>query len=91
MDDIAIEPGKVVPLVAAATLLQLDNLIQRCVEVMTEHLNVDTAISYLEAAQKYALVEFGVEGKDWMLRNLIHYANDSIDFLRSIRFSISSS
>lgn len=38
-DELAVEPADVVPLLATATLLQLDGVINQCVEIMEETVN----------------------------------------------------
>ena len=40
------EPADVVPLLATATLLQLDGVINQCVEIMEETVNSHVTISY---------------------------------------------
>jgi hypothetical protein len=46
----------VIPVLASATLLQLDDLIDQAVVLMKETVNVQTVLQYLEAARLYGAV-----------------------------------
>lgn len=52
-DDILIDPSTVAGLLAAASLLSLDDLIQQCADVMRESIDVDTVCSYYMAGRLY--------------------------------------
>jgi BTB/POZ domain-containing protein 13 len=64
-DEVTLAPGDVVPVLAAATLLQLDGLIEQCVGLMKETVNVKTVLKYLEASQIYG--QSGLEKVRWMV------------------------
>lgn len=46
MDEVVIEPKSVVSVLATATLFQLDELINRCAEVMSETVNAEVRFFY---------------------------------------------
>ena len=45
-DELVVEPAEVVPLLATATLLQLDGVIDQCVAIMEETVNAQVCSSY---------------------------------------------
>ncbi|ELW64066.1 Germ cell-less protein-like 1 [Tupaia chinensis] len=54
-DDVLIKPSRVVAILAAACMLQLDGLIQQCGETMKETINVKTVCGYYTSAGTYGL------------------------------------
>eukprot|EP01134_Creolimax_fragrantissima_P005587 CFRG5587T1 len=52
-DNYTISPDGLVSLIAGATLLQLDNLLDRCFETAKEYLDIDSVITLYEAGQAY--------------------------------------
>ncbi|XP_015738432.1 germ cell-less protein-like 1 isoform X2 [Coturnix japonica] len=54
-DDVLIKPGRVVALLAAACMLQLDGLILQCGETMKETISAKTVCSYYSSAGTYGL------------------------------------
>ncbi|KAM8794642.1 germ cell-less protein-like 1 isoform 2-T2 [Eudromia elegans] len=54
-DDVLIKPSRVVALLAAACMLQLDGLIQQCGETMKETINAKTVCGYYNSAGTYGL------------------------------------
>ncbi|XP_049807336.1 protein germ cell-less [Schistocerca nitens] len=55
MDETTLEPSDIVSVVAAATLFQLEGIIEKCGEVMLETMCAQTAVVYYEAACEYGL------------------------------------
>lgn len=54
-DEIRVEAAEVVPILAAASLLQLQGLIDQCVAIMQETVNVQTVVRYHDSAITYGL------------------------------------
>ncbi|EPY74871.1 hypothetical protein CB1_001866015 [Camelus ferus] len=54
-DDVLIKPSRVIAILAAACMLQLDGLIQQCGETMKETINVKTVCGYYTSAGTYGL------------------------------------
>ncbi|KAH7981113.1 hypothetical protein HPB49_021726 [Dermacentor silvarum] len=84
LDEIVIEPGDVIPVLATATLFQLDELIQLCSEIMEETIKLDTVISYYEVAEQYALTRLKQKCFEWLERNLTFLVNEDARTLRQI-------
>nr|XP_006819928.1 PREDICTED: germ cell-less protein-like 1-like [Saccoglossus kowalevskii] len=70
-DDVMISPSKVVPILAAATLLQLDGLIQQCADIMTETTSKKTVCTYHAASSAYGLSLVANSCVQWLERNLM--------------------
>ncbi|CAN8019936.1 hypothetical protein HPB47_006585 [Ixodes persulcatus] len=84
LDEIVIDPENAIPVLATATLFQLDELIQLCSETMEETIKLDTVLPYHEVAEQYALAHLGSKCLEWLERNLMFLVNDSADTLRQI-------
>lgn len=84
LDEIVIEPGDVIPVLATATLFQLDELIQLCSEIMEETIKLDTVISYYEVAEQYALTRLKQKCFEWLERNLTFLVCEDAKTLREI-------
>uniref|UniRef100_A0A3B4YZM5 Germ cell-less 1, spermatogenesis associated n=1 Tax=Stegastes partitus TaxID=144197 RepID=A0A3B4YZM5_9TELE len=54
-DDVLIKPSRVVSILAAACMLQLDGLIQQCGETMKENISAKTVCGYYACASIYGL------------------------------------
>ncbi|XP_063334713.1 germ cell-less protein-like 1 isoform X3 [Pelmatolapia mariae] len=54
-DDVLIKPSRVVSILAAACMLQLDDLIQQCGETMKENISAKTVCGYYACASIYGL------------------------------------
>uniref|UniRef100_A0A8C1IRH5 Germ cell-less, spermatogenesis associated n=1 Tax=Cyprinus carpio TaxID=7962 RepID=A0A8C1IRH5_CYPCA len=74
-DDVLIKPSRVVYVLAAACMLQLDGLIQQCGETMKENVNVKTVCSYYNAATMYGLDSVMKKCLEWLLNNLMTHQN----------------
>ncbi|XP_067008338.1 protein germ cell-less [Anabrus simplex] len=70
-DEIVLEPREVVSTLAAATLFQLEGIIEKCAELMIETLNTETAVLYYEAACEYGLKNVKEASFRWLLVNLL--------------------
>ncbi|XP_055314229.1 protein germ cell-less [Sitodiplosis mosellana] len=73
LDEVTLDPMKVISVLAAAELLQLDGLIEKCCEVMNSTINAETAIKYYEAANQYAAMDVKKNAFQWLLINLLSF------------------
>jgi BTB/POZ domain-containing protein 13 len=55
LDEITLEPIEMVPTRAAATLFQLEGIIDQCTEIMIETVNAEAAVKYYDAACEYGV------------------------------------
>nr|XP_028597002.1 germ cell-less protein-like 1 isoform X1 [Podarcis muralis] len=70
-DEVLINPSRVIALLAAASMLQLDGLIQQCGETMKETINAKTVCSYYNSAGTYGLDSLKKKCLEWLLNNLM--------------------
>ncbi|ELK18053.1 germ cell-less protein-like 1 [Pteropus alecto] len=70
-DSVFIPPNRVICLLAAASMLQLDELIQQCGEVMKETVSAQTVCSYYYSAESYGLPNIRTMCFQWLLDNLM--------------------
>ena len=75
-DEITVEPGEVIPVLASATLFQLEGLISQCLVIMEETVNVETVVSYWEACQAYGNVDLSKVCVEWLTVNLLSHLPD---------------
>ncbi|XP_045703318.1 germ cell-less protein-like 1 [Phyllostomus hastatus] len=68
---VLIPPRHVVSILATACMLQLDELIQQCGEVMEETVTVYTVCSYYYSAESYGLPNIRTICFQWLLDNLM--------------------
>jgi len=83
-DEITVEPGDVIPVLAAATLFQLEGLISQCLVIMDETVNVETVVRYWEACQQYGANQVAGVCVDWLAVNLLSHLPDHPARLREI-------
>jgi len=83
-DEVSVEPAEVIPVLACATLLQLDGLIQQCVVIMEETVNVETVVKYWEAASQYGCMGLRGACVDWLSINLLYHLPDHPARLREL-------
>ncbi|CAL9683482.1 unnamed protein product [Knipowitschia caucasica] len=74
-DDVLIKPSRVVSILAAACMLQLDGLIQQCGESMKENLSSKSVCSYYLCASLYGLDSVMKKCLEWLLNNLMTHQN----------------
>lgn len=84
IDEVTIDPKTVVSVLATATLFQLDGLIDRCAEVMTETVNAESTISYYEAACQYGVQSVKQSTFKWLEVNLLSYYSKHSKWLSHI-------
>ncbi|NXL68492.1 GMCL1 protein, partial [Chordeiles acutipennis] len=85
-DDVLIIPSRVVALLAAACMLQLDDLIQQCGETMKETINAKTVCGYYNSAGTYGLESVKKKCLEWLLNNLM--TQQSVELLKELSINI---
>lgn len=83
-DEIFIEESEAVSILATATLLQLDDVINQSVATMIESINLNTAVAFLEGGQQYGLKSVYDLAFDWLCRNTMTMVYDSPNVLQQI-------
>ncbi|XP_078095797.1 germ cell-less protein-like 1 isoform X3 [Mustelus asterias] len=81
-DDVLIHPSRVVTILAAACMLQLDALIQQCGEIMKETISSKSVCSFYTAAGTYGLDSVKQKCLEWLLNNLM--THQSVDLLKDL-------
>lgn len=81
-DAMLITPNRVIPTLATASLLQVDELIQQCSELMRDTLCDRTVCSYYHSADSYGLPTIRTMCFEWLLNNLMTQPDE--DLLRDI-------
>ncbi|XP_059942365.1 germ cell-less protein-like 1 [Mesoplodon densirostris] len=87
---ILIPPGRVVAILATASMLQLDKVIQRCGEVMKETVSAQTVCSYYYSAESYGLQNIRIMCLQWLLDNMMTQCSEgllrevSLDLMREV-------
>ncbi|OCT89926.1 hypothetical protein XELAEV_18018540mg [Xenopus laevis] len=85
-DDVLIKPSRVIAILAAACMLQLDGLIQQCGETMKETISVQTVCGYSSAAGIYGLDSVKKKCLEWLLNNLM--THQSVDLFKELSISM---
>ncbi|XP_077119192.1 germ cell-less protein-like 1 isoform X1 [Ranitomeya variabilis] len=85
-DDVLIKPSRVIAILASASMLQLDGLIQQCGETMKETISVQTACSYSTAAVVYGLDSVKKKCLEWLLNNLM--THQSVDLFKELSINM---
>ena len=75
-DEITVEAADVVPILAAANLLQLEGLIDQCLVIMLETVNFKTVVGYYQTSLRYnRLKEFRHYFLGQFLKGLLGYGS----------------
>uniref|UniRef100_A0A668AGH2 Germ cell-less, spermatogenesis associated n=1 Tax=Myripristis murdjan TaxID=586833 RepID=A0A668AGH2_9TELE len=85
-DDVLIKPSRVVSILAAACMLQLDGLIQQCGETMKENISVKTVCSYYSCASIYGLASVMKKCLEWLLNNIMTHQN--VDLMKELGYVV---
>lgn len=83
-DELVLDSTEVIPVMAAATLFQLDGLIEQCGEIMIETISIRNVLKYNEVARQYGITPLQRKTFDWMLCNLTINVNESAECLKQI-------
>ncbi|XP_072918147.1 germ cell-less protein-like 1 [Hemitrygon akajei] len=85
-DDVLIQPSRVVTILAAACMLQLDSLIQQCGETMKETISSKTVCGFYAAAETYGLDSVMQKCLEWLLNNLM--THQSVELLKELSIDL---
>ncbi|XP_054937877.1 germ cell-less protein-like 1 [Physeter macrocephalus] len=85
-DSMHIPAGRVVAILATASMLQLDELIQQCGEVMKETVSAQTVCSYYYSAESYGLENIRSMCLQWLLDNMMTQRSEEL--LREISLDL---
>ncbi|KAM4677756.1 germ cell-less protein-like 1 isoform 1-T2 [Discoglossus pictus] len=85
-DDVLIKPSRVIAILAAACMLQLDGLIQQCGETMKETISVQTVCGYSTAAGVYGLDSVKKKCLEWLLNNLM--THQSVELFKELSINM---
>ncbi|ENN73153.1 hypothetical protein HUJ04_008941 [Dendroctonus ponderosae] len=87
--EVVLNPLEVLPIMATATMFQLDGLIEQCTELMLETINPKTCLDYYNAACLYGDKKLEDACIRWFLVNLMpYYYQESDEDLRTIPVSL---
>uniref|UniRef100_A0A8C8YRA9 BTB domain-containing protein n=1 Tax=Prolemur simus TaxID=1328070 RepID=A0A8C8YRA9_PROSS len=81
-----IPPSRVVAILATASMLQLDKLIEQCGQIMKETINEQTVCSYHYSAESYGLQNIRSMCFQWLLDNLM--TRHSEELLREVSLDL---
>ena len=70
-EDIEIAPIEVVSVLASASLLSLEGLIQQCASIMIENINSHSVLAYYEASLTYGVKQVEEKAFKWLCMNLM--------------------
>nr|XP_048273632.1 germ cell-less protein-like 1 [Myodes glareolus] len=77
-NSITIPPYRVIAYLATASMLQLDEIIQQCEEIMKVSVNVDTVCNFYYNAENYGVVSIRYICHQWFLDNLMIRQNSEL-------------
>nr|XP_012374746.2 germ cell-less protein-like 1 [Dasypus novemcinctus] len=77
-DAVLIPPSRVISILATASMLQLDELIQKCGEVMKETVAAQTVCGYYYSAESYGLQSVRNMCLQWLLDNLMTQRSEEL-------------
>ncbi|RDD47182.1 Germ cell-less protein-like 1 [Trichoplax sp. H2] len=83
-DDTEIKSSEAISIVAVATMLQIDNLIKRCTDVMIATISEENERTFREAASAYGLLEVSNRCMDWLALRLLTIKRYDLMLLQSI-------
>ena len=83
-DEISVLPEEAVSVLAAASLLQIDGLIEESSNVLSSSISWETVIRYLKAASLYGASNVADQCKEWLQINLLCSATENPKFLAQI-------
>ncbi|XP_064457125.1 germ cell-less protein-like 1 [Ornithodoros turicata] len=88
LDEVVISADDAVPVLATATLFQMDDLITLCSEIMEESISLSTVLLYYNTALEYGSVCLKKKCCSWLEENLMQAVNQSPKTLRNIEVTL---
>uniref|UniRef100_A0A8D2DSB6 BTB domain-containing protein n=1 Tax=Sciurus vulgaris TaxID=55149 RepID=A0A8D2DSB6_SCIVU len=77
-ESMIIPPCRVIAILATASMLQLDELIQQCREIMKETVSAQSVCSYYYSAENYGLQDIRTICRQWLLDNLMTQRSEEL-------------
>ncbi|XP_063712036.1 germ cell-less protein-like 1 [Symsagittifera roscoffensis] len=84
--EVNIPTGEVVAVLSAASLFQLDGMVELCIKIMHQNINLSTVGLYYNAAQLYGHPKLARKCAKWLQRVLMF--TQSLDLLQSISIDL---
>lgn len=81
---------EIVPVLAAASFFQIQDLIDKCAKLMTKRIGFDTAATYYNASVTHNIPSVKSAAFQWLETNLTHFQSD-LCFLRMITVELMES
>lgn len=78
MEEVQLSSKNVIPVLAAASLIQFEGLMIQCSEVMKETIAVDNVCTYYRYAAMYGQGEVSKICIEWLERNLMTFASETL-------------
>uniref|UniRef100_A0A1B6C3X6 BTB domain-containing protein n=1 Tax=Clastoptera arizonana TaxID=38151 RepID=A0A1B6C3X6_9HEMI len=75
-DEPSILPSNVVNILAAATLFQMEGIIEQSINLMIENMSPLTAVIYYDASRQYGIQRVNDAAKEWFSLNLLTFYPD---------------
>ena len=72
-DEISVEPAEVIPILATASLFQMDGLADQCANIMEETVNIETVTKYYETGVFYGSSRIQDACITWLKVNLLSH------------------
>uniref|UniRef100_A0A8D8V4H6 Protein germ cell-less n=1 Tax=Cacopsylla melanoneura TaxID=428564 RepID=A0A8D8V4H6_9HEMI len=82
--NVSFEEEDIFSVIAAATLFQLDELVNRCEDILLKSISCDNVLLYYEVAQQYSLQKVQKGSLSFLLINLVLFYISKPQHLRSI-------
>merc|ERR1719266_1483964 len=83
-DEISVEPAEVIPILATASLFQMDGLADQCANIMEETVNIETATKYYETGVFYGSSRIQDSCIAWLKVNLLSHLPEHPAKLRQV-------
>ncbi len=83
-DELTIQPTEVMPILAAATLFQIEGLIVQCLDIMEETINIETVVEYHDMANEYGALGLKNLCMKWLKVNLLSHMPEHPEKLRRL-------
>merc|ERR1719369_682899 len=83
-DEISVEPAEVIPILATASLFQMDGLADQCANIMEETVNIETVTKYYETGVFYGSSRIQDACITWLKVNLLSHLPEHPAKLRQV-------
>ncbi|KAK2709599.1 germ cell-less protein-like 1 [Artemia franciscana] len=83
-DEITLDGNEAIGVAAAASLFQMEPLLDYCSELLRQNVSVHTAVKFYETAIEYGMLSVKSTCFDWLSLNLMHHVHEHPSRLREI-------